>query len=139
MLKLAATRTGKKGPISKKTFLYISVPLFCTTTTRNFLVTRFMKELCSQKICCFVSVRFFFSLPLIFTLLAASISRKKKKDLKRFLVTVQTDQSLFLNKTELQLLYMFHCTVIYVLIHYLPFKNFAVCYFFPIIRTPNIA
>ena len=50
MLKLAATRTGKKGPISKKTFLYISVPLFCTTTTRNFLVTRFMKELCSQKI-----------------------------------------------------------------------------------------
>ena len=26
-------------------FLYISLPLFCTTTTRNFLVTRFMEEM----------------------------------------------------------------------------------------------
>ena len=47
-------------------FLYISLPLFCTTTRRNssnFLVTRFMCS-CSH----------FFSLPLIFTSVAASIS-----------------------------------------------------------------
>ena len=52
------------------TFLYISLPLFCTTTTwnsaRNFLVTRFMEE----KL--YVFLFFFFSLPLIFTLVAAS-------------------------------------------------------------------
>ena len=50
MLNWTATRTEKIGLISKKTYLYISLPLFCTTTTRNFLVTGFMKELCSQKI-----------------------------------------------------------------------------------------
>ena len=29
----------------KKSFLYISLPLFCTTTTWNFLGTRFMEEI----------------------------------------------------------------------------------------------
>ena len=46
-------------------FLYISLPLFCTTTTRNFqklLVTRFMEEMS----CVFLFT--FFSPSLIFTL-----------------------------------------------------------------------
>ena len=79
--------------ISKKTNLlmqhafYLSLPLFCTTTMlscrtkmSNFLVTTyfygFMEELSCVLTRYFVScvhVRFYFSLPLIFTLLAASI------------------------------------------------------------------
>ena len=79
--------------ISKKTNLlmqhafYFSLPLFCTTTMQscrakmsNFLVTTyfygFMEELSCVLTQYFVScvhVRFYFSLPLIFTLLAASI------------------------------------------------------------------
>ena len=80
--------------ISKKTNLlmqhtfYLSLPLFCTTTMlscstkmSNFLVTTyfygFVEELSCVLTRYFVScvhVRFYFSLPLIFTLLAASIS-----------------------------------------------------------------
>ena len=63
------------GLISKKatlhvehTFLYISLPLFCTTTTWNFLVTLFVQEMS------YLFMFNFFSLPLIFTLVAASIS-----------------------------------------------------------------
>ena len=51
------------------TFLYISLPLFCSTTTwtsRNVLVTRFMRK-------CRTSYSLFL-LPLIFTLVAANIS-----------------------------------------------------------------
>ena len=52
-------------------FLYISLPLFCTTTTRNFQKlpgTRFMEELS------YVFLFTFFPLSLIFTQVAASIS-----------------------------------------------------------------
>ena len=78
--------------ISKKTNLHVqhafslSLPLFCTTTalfcgtkTSNILVTHYFYggiDVCAYPIfsvSC-VHVRFYFSLPLIFTLLAASIS-----------------------------------------------------------------
>ena len=52
------------------TFFVISLPFFCTTTTKKFLVTHFMEEM-SYIVCVPV---FFFSLPLIFILVAASIS-----------------------------------------------------------------
>ena len=35
-------------------FLYISLPLFCTTTTRNFLVRRFMEKMLHVSVCLFV-------------------------------------------------------------------------------------
>ena len=35
-------------------FLYISLPLFCTTTTRNFLVRRFMVKMLHVSVCLFV-------------------------------------------------------------------------------------
>ena len=53
-------------------FVRISLPLFCTTATWNFqklLVTRFMEEMSDV----FLFSFFFFSLSLIFTLMAASI------------------------------------------------------------------
>ena len=68
------------------TFLYISLPLFftnampfCTTKTSNFLATHYFLwrncPMCSPKIFFLSSCSLlFFSLPLIFTLLAASIS-----------------------------------------------------------------
>ena len=53
------------------TFLYISLLLFCTTKTWNFLVI----ARAHQKFCCLCSCSLLiFSLPLIFTWLAASIS-----------------------------------------------------------------
>ena len=66
------------GPISKKATLHVQ-HTFCTflcrcfarlktKTSRNFLVTRFMKEMS------YVFLFTFFSLSLIFTLVAASIS-----------------------------------------------------------------
>ena len=80
MLSGKGNENGEKttiGVISNKAtlhapqiFLYISLPLFCTTTTWNFLVTRFMEG--SRT--CFYSL-FFFSLSPIFTLVAASISQ----------------------------------------------------------------
>ena len=77
--------------ISKKTNLHVqhafclSLPLFCTTTTlfcrtktSNFLVTHYFYGeivVCAYPIFCFLcSCSLLFSLPLIFTLLAASIS-----------------------------------------------------------------
>ena len=76
--------------ISKKQiclFFGFSLPLFCTTTTlfcttntSNFLVTHYFYGgivVCVYPIFCFLCswhVRFYFSPPLIFTLLAASIS-----------------------------------------------------------------
>ena len=75
------------GLISKKatlhvqhTFLYISLPLFCTTTmwtenSKKFLVTRFRVEKTSYVFFCVYVFFFFFSVvPLIFILVAASIS-----------------------------------------------------------------
>ena len=68
------------------TLMYISLPLFfthtmpfCTTKTSNFLITHYFLwrncRMCSSKFWCLVSCSLlFFSLPLIFTLLAASIS-----------------------------------------------------------------
>ena len=50
--------------------------LFCTTTTSNFLVTHYFYGIvvCAYPIFCFLChVRFYFSLPLIFTLLAAHL------------------------------------------------------------------
>ena len=81
MLSVEGNENGEKttiGLISKKATLYVST-LFCTflcpcfarlqrETPRNFLVTRFMEEM--QHVFLFT----FFSLPLIFTLVAASIS-----------------------------------------------------------------
>ena len=68
MLSGEGNENGKKttiSPISKKTtlhvqhtFLYISLPLFCTTTAWNFLVTRFMEEMS------YLLMFTFFSLPL---------------------------------------------------------------------------
>ena len=77
--------------ISKKTNLHVqhafclSLPLFCTTTTQfcrtktsNFLVTHYfyggIVYVLTQYFVSCVHARFYFSLPLIFTLLAASIS-----------------------------------------------------------------
>ena len=40
-------------------------------------------------------------------------------------------------RTEVLFLYMFHWIAIHFLIHYLPFNNFAVCYFFFITRALN--
>ena len=74
--------------ISKKTNLHVqhafclSLPLFCTTTTlfcrtktSNFLVTHyFYGGILTQYFVSCVDVRFYFSLPLSFTLLATSIS-----------------------------------------------------------------
>ena len=51
------------------TFLYITLLLFCTTTTWNLLVTRFMDEMSDL----FLFAVFFFSLALIFSLVAPSI------------------------------------------------------------------
>ena len=66
---------------AQHTFLYISLPLFCTTTmwtenSKKFLVTRFRVEKTSYVFfCVYVFFFFFFSvLPLIFILVAASIS-----------------------------------------------------------------
>ena len=53
-------------------FWAISLPLFCTTTTWNFQ-KRPSYTVCGGNVV-FVSDQFFFSLPLIFTLEAASIS-----------------------------------------------------------------
>ena len=69
-------QTTSVGLIRKKTktlrvqhtFVYISLPLFCTTTARNFQkLPSYIHVLC-------VPVHFVFSPPLIFTLVAASIS-----------------------------------------------------------------
>ena len=72
--------------ISKKTNAFcLSLPLFCTTTmlfcrtkTSNVLVRHYfcggIAYVLTQYIAFCVHVRFYFSLPLIFTLLAASIS-----------------------------------------------------------------
>ena len=49
------------------TFLYISLPLFCTTTTR-YSVTHFMEK----NVLLLVFLFAIFSLPLIFNLLAAA-------------------------------------------------------------------
>ena len=65
--------------------IYLSLLLFCTTTTlfcstksSNFQVTNFFMEelsyVLTQYFVSCVHVRFYFSLPLIFTLLTASIS-----------------------------------------------------------------
>ena len=75
--------------VSKKTNLHVqhafclSLPLFCTPTTlfcrtktSNFLVTHYFYRgnVLTHYFFSWVHVRFYFSLPLIFTLLAASIS-----------------------------------------------------------------
>ena len=78
---------SKKQISMCSTLLFFPLPLFCTTTTlfcttktSNFLVKhyfQFMEELLyvlTQYFVSCVQVRFYFSLPLIFTLLAASIS-----------------------------------------------------------------
>ena len=39
------TQTTSGPPVVQHTFLYISLPLFCTTTKGNFLVTLFMEEM----------------------------------------------------------------------------------------------
>ena len=60
---------------AQHTFLYISLPFFCTTTTLNLLVTQFMGKKMSYVLTeDFVQLAFLFaflSLPLIFTLLAS--------------------------------------------------------------------
>ena len=60
------------------TFLYISFQYFCTTKTGNFRVRLYFYEgiaLCANEtFCCLCSCSFYFSLPLVFTLLTASIS-----------------------------------------------------------------
>ena len=48
--------------------------LFCTTKTSNFLVMEELSYVFTQYFVSCVHVRFYFSPPLIFTLLAASIS-----------------------------------------------------------------
>ena len=54
------------------TFLNISSPLFCTTTTWNFLVERFIEEMS------YVFLSAFFSLPLIFSSVTAfSVSHRR--------------------------------------------------------------
>ena len=53
------------------TFLYISFPMFCTTKTWNFFEPP-INTFFGEKVC--VPVHSVFSLPLIFTLVAASIS-----------------------------------------------------------------
>ena len=57
----------------------------------------------------------------------------------RFLGTVQTGYSPFLEKnwSVIFSLYKFHWIAIHFLIHYVPFKNCAVCYCFLIIRPPE--
>ena len=87
--KLDGNKNGKKGPISKKQlaehfFVHFFAVVLYEYNAKRPSYTFFI-------FVGFVPVRFFFSLLLIFTLLAASISRKKKKGFKRFLVTVQTD------------------------------------------------
>ena len=68
----------KTNLLEQHTFWYISFPLFCTTRTRNFLVTNYvMVELSYVLTKNFVAevfmFAFIFSLPLIFTLLATSL------------------------------------------------------------------
>ena len=58
-------------------FLHISLPLFCTTTSWNVLVTRSMEELS------YGFVFAFFSLPLIFTSVDARIYGPKASTTKR--------------------------------------------------------
>ena len=84
--KLHVQHTFSSNHEQKTNLLFVfPLPLFCTTTklfcttkTSNFLVTRYFYGgivVCAYTI--FVScvhIRFYFSLPLIFTLLAASIS-----------------------------------------------------------------
>ena len=83
MLNGEGNENGEKttvGIISKKSTLHVQHPCFCTflhrcfgwlqrETSRNFLVTRFMEEMSDV----FFFPVFFFSLSLIFTLVAASI------------------------------------------------------------------
>ena len=67
---------SKKQICTCSMLFFFPLPLFCTTKTSNFLVI-FMEELScvlTQYFLSCVHVRFYFSLPLIFTLLAASIS-----------------------------------------------------------------
>ena len=56
------------------TFLYISLPLVCTTKTWNFLVTHFLRRNCCMTFCCSWSLSVFFTAAHCRSLLAASIS-----------------------------------------------------------------
>ena len=76
---------SKKQICTCSTLFVFPLPLFCTTTTlfcttktSNFLVTHYfygkLSYVLTRYFVSSVHVRFYFSLPLIFTLLAASIS-----------------------------------------------------------------
>ena len=77
---LISTHTRNKTNLHVQyTFLQISLPLFCTTKTSNFLLTHYFLWrnfcMCSAKILLLVFLfTLIFSLLLIFTLLAACIS-----------------------------------------------------------------
>ena len=78
-IKTDSSNSKKKNNLRvQHTFLYISFHYFCTTKTGNFRVRLYFYEgivLCAnQKFCCLCSCSFYFSLPLVFTLLTASIS-----------------------------------------------------------------
>ena len=96
MLNWTATRTEKKVQLAKKQlaehfFVHFFAVVLYDYNAKRPSYTFYEGTLLTKNFVSFVPVRFFFSLLLIFTLLAASISRKKKKGFKRFLVTVQTD------------------------------------------------
>ena len=78
-IKTNSSNQKKKNNLRvQHTFLYISFQYFCTTKTGNFRVRLYFYEgiaLCANEtFCCLCSCSFYFSLPLVFTLLTASIS-----------------------------------------------------------------
>ena len=104
-------------------FFVFPLPLFCTTTTlfcttktSNFLVTHYFYGgivVCVYPIFCFLCswhVRFYFSPPLIFTLLAASISHFLTAALN-FIVFLATKfvSLVFNNSLQLFLCYPHQC------------------------------
>ena len=77
-------------------FLYISLPLFCTTKTWNFLVTHFLRRNCCMTLCCSWSLPVFFTAAHCRSLLGASISHFSHRRYQIFVFFFQRNSGISL-------------------------------------------